>query len=76
MNKNLKEKIISDLRARKIDGMLTAEIAKRYKISVQVAYRFMLNLWEEGFESSDGAVLARNSGTENPAIQHTHWFFT
>lgn len=75
-DKSVERKLLSDLKARRIDGMLTSEIADRYGISVSVAYRFMLKQVELGFESESGARLARNSGTEDSGIRHTHWFFT
>lgn len=75
-NKQIEKKIISDLKAGKIDGILTAEIAKRYGISVGLCYRFMLGLCENGFTDASGRMLVRNSGDENQAIRHTHWFFT
>jgi hypothetical protein len=72
----LKARMLDDLKNRKIDGLLTAEIAKRYRISVDQAYNFMFNRYQEGFKSDDGATLMRNSGTEELTIKHTHWFFS
>ena len=75
-DKKLEARIIADLKTRCVDGLQTSEIAKKYGISVQTAYRFMLNLYEEGFKCNSGASLCRNSGDEHTAIQHTHWFFS
>jgi hypothetical protein len=72
----IKSKIIKDLRKRKIDGLLTAEIAKKYGLSVATTYRFMKKLYDNNFHSDCGGMLACNSGTEDTQIRHAHWFFT